>query len=56
MDVRIDNEWKTIYPNEARLSLQANPHLRRGPEEMTHVDISNLLAKAKNRPLPRVPT
>lgn len=47
MDVKIGEEWKRIRPEEARLSLQANPHLRRGPEEMSHTDITSLLAKAK---------
>lgn len=41
-------DWKRIYPEEARLSLQANPRLKRGPEEMSHTDISNLLSKASS--------
>ena len=47
MDVKVGDDWKRIFPEEARFSLLANPHLKRGPEELSHDDISSLLAKAK---------
>ena len=46
MDVKLNEEWKRIKPAEARAALQENPKLRRGPEEMTSKDLSNLVSRS----------
>ena len=48
MDVKVGEEWRRIRPAEARASLQNNPKIKRGPEEMSSSDLDQLLARPKN--------
>ena len=45
MDVKIGDDWKRIRPEEAKKTLESNPHIRRGPSEMSSSDLSLLLKK-----------
>ena len=49
MDVKLGDEWKRIRPAEARVAVQNNPKIRRGPEEMTGEDLSSLVSTALSK-------
>lgn len=52
MDIKVGDEWKRIRPAEARATLEKNPHIKRGPIEMSSDCLSDLLEK-KRRIKPR---
>ena len=49
MDVRVGDEWRRIHPAEARIAVDNNPHIKRGPTELKNQDLTELLSKSKNR-------
>ena len=49
MDVKIGDSWKRIRPAEARIAVNNNPQLRRGPEELTGDDLSGLMSRALSK-------
>ena len=50
MDIKLGEEWRRILPAEARKTLEENPHIKRGPEEISSQSLSQLLAKTKKSP------
>ena len=49
MDVRIGEEWSRIKPAEARITIEKNPHIRRGPSELKSDVLTEMLMKIKNK-------
>ena len=49
MDIKLGDEWRRILPAEAKKTLEENPHIKRGPEEISSLSLSQLLAKNKNK-------
>ena len=49
MDVKLGEEWKRIRPAEARKTIEENPHIKNGPEEISSETLSELLAKTKKK-------
>ena len=49
IDIKVGDEWRRIRPDEARETLEKNPHIKRCPTEINSDGLSQLLARGKNR-------
>lgn len=49
LDVRVNDEWRRITPDEARVAARNNPNIRIGPKKLKGGDIAALLGKEKSK-------
>lgn len=50
LDIRIDNEWRRVTPQEAKEAAKTNPDIRAGPKKLDSAGISALLGGEKKSP------